>query len=94
MFDKEFWRLKREEKEGKRPKHCAIAHNRLWGIAKKAFRASKYKHSFARRRCDFCFAQWRETGAEESKMPPMFPVDYTGRCPSCNGKLSEPVMPV
>ena len=64
-----------------------------WQVAEKAWAVSSNKSSVAKKQCTTCFDIWKSNGRIKQEKPPLFPPDFEGKCPSCNGELSRPFVP-
>lgn len=63
--------------------------SKLNDLAIKAWEKSKYRRARGGKKCRQCFDKWAKKGSESAKEPPIFPVDYKGKCPACGSQLSN-----
>ncbi len=66
---------------------------KVWIVADRAWRNSKKKEASVKRKCEDCFRKWRKKGSNPDDKPPLFPVDFKGRCPTCKSELKD-VLPI
>lgn len=70
-----------------------MSNKKIWEIATKAWSMSRDRRSLVKKKCESCFAKWKGRGGKEKERPPLFPPDYTAKCPACGSELSSPGIP-
>jgi len=64
-----------------------MSNSQVWKIAEKAWADSR-KSSVVKKKCRKCFDAWRSND-KQGQCPPLFPLDFKGKCPACGGVLDN-----